>query len=163
MSDPRVLIALDYDQPAAALALAERLDSNACRLKVGKELFTRGGPQLVQGLQQRGFELFLDLKFHDIPNTVAKASVEAARLGVWMFNVHASGGSEMLKQASHEVGEACEREALDRPLMIAVTVLTSSNNDTLNEIAKVVTELVVVGVFKLFPRKITVFLGNNMS
>ena len=130
MSDPRVLIALDYDQPAAALALAERLDSKACRLKVGKELFTRGGPQLVQGLQQRGFELFLDLKFHDIPNTVAQAVRAAADLGVWMVNVHASGGSRMLNAAR----EALISYGPRRPKLIAVTVLTSMSDADLAEL-----------------------------
>lgn len=130
MSDPRVLIALDYDQPAAALALAERLDSNACRLKVGKELFTRGGPQLVQGLQQRGFELFLDLKFHDIPNTVAQAVRAAADLGVWMVNVHACGGSRML----HAAREALISYGAQRPKLIAVTVLTSMSDADLAEL-----------------------------
>lgn len=130
MSDPRVLIALDYDQPAAALALAERLDSNACRLKVGKELFTRGGPQLVQGLQQRGFELFLDLKFHDIPNTVAQAVRAAADLGVWMVNVHACGGSRMLNAAR----EALISYGAQRPKLIAVTVLTSMSDADLAEL-----------------------------
>lgn len=87
MNSP-VLVALDYPAPAPALALVERLSPRLCRLKVGKELFVRGGPQLVEQLQDRGFEVFLDLKFHDIPNTVASAVSAAAELGVWMVNVH---------------------------------------------------------------------------
>lgn len=130
MTDPRVLIALDYDQVSDALQLAERLDPRQCRLKVGKELFTRGGPQLVQGLQQRGFELFLDLKFHDIPNTVAQAVTAAAELGVWMVNVHASGGSRMMIEARN----ALEAFGSQRPKLIAVTVLTSMRDSDLREI-----------------------------
>lgn len=133
----RIIVALDLPTAADALSIVNELKDSVGAFKVGLQLFTTAGPDLVRRLVATGSKIFLDLKFHDIPNTVAKASVEAARLGVWMFNVHASGGSEMLKQASHEVGEACEREALDRPLMIAVTVLTSSNNDTLNEIGVV--------------------------
>ena len=130
MSDPRILIALDYDQPAAALALADRLDSRSCRLKVGKELFTCGGPQLVKGLHDRGFELFLDLKFHDIPNTVAQAVRAAADLGVWMVNVHASGGSRMLSAAR----DALRGYGAQRPKLIAVTVLTSMSDADLAEL-----------------------------
>nr|MCS5559809.1 orotidine 5'-phosphate decarboxylase [Oceanospirillaceae bacterium] len=87
-----IVVALDYDSSSQALAMASQLDPQRCRLKVGKELFTAAGPQLVDQLQQQGFEIFLDLKFHDIPNTVAKAVSAAADLGVWMVNVHASGG-----------------------------------------------------------------------
>ncbi len=119
-SDPRIIVALDYPQAAPALTLAHRLDPAFCRLKVGKELFTAAGPQLVEQLQQRGFEVFLDLKFHDIPNTTAQACKAAASLGVWMVNVHASGGRRMMEAA---------REGLTSfarpPKLIAVTVLTS--------------------------------------
>ena len=125
MTNP-VIVALDYPDAAPALALAERLSPQLCRLKVGKELFTRAGPGLVEALQNRGFEVFLDLKYHDIPNTVAGAVRAAADLGVWMVNVHASGGTRMLEAA---------RDALasygTRPLLIGVTVLTSMSDDDL--------------------------------
>jgi len=116
-----VVIALEYPDENSALSLVDRLDPGMCRLKVGKELFTRCGPDLVRQLHARGFEVFLDLKFHDIPNTAAAAVTAAAELGVWMVNVHASGGEAMMT--------AC-REALEpfgprRPLLISVTVLTS--------------------------------------
>jgi orotidine-5'-phosphate decarboxylase len=117
---PRVIVALDYPDRAAALALVERLQPGLCRLKVGKELFTRAGPQLVEELAARGFEVFLDLKFHDIPNTVASACHAAADLGVWMLNVHALGGERMLLAAR----EGCAR-AGRAPLLVAVTILTS--------------------------------------
>ncbi len=120
--DKPIIVALDFDTEAKALALADALDPTECRVKVGKELFTRCGPALVRALCQRDFEVFLDLKFHDIPNTVAKAVAAAADLGVWMTNVHASGGSEMLNAARAVLAD---REAAERPLLIAVTVLTS--------------------------------------
>ncbi|MFH0934068.1 MAG: orotidine-5'-phosphate decarboxylase, partial [Pseudomonadota bacterium] len=97
--NPRVIVALDFPQAAAALALAQKLDASKCRLKVGKELFTAAGPQLVEQLQKSGFEVFLDLKFHDIPNTTAQACKAAASLGVWMVNVHALGGKRMMEAA----------------------------------------------------------------
>ena len=128
MTDPKpVIIALDYPDAASALAMADRLDPKHCRVKVGKELFTAAGPQVVQELVDRQFDVFLDLKFHDIPNTVAKAVTAAAELGVWMVNVHASGGSRMLTAA---------REALvpygdQAPKLIAVTVLTSMSEPEL--------------------------------
>jgi orotidine-5'-phosphate decarboxylase len=118
---PPVIVALDYADATAAEALAARLDPARCRLKVGKELFTRAGPELVRRLVQRGFGVFLDLKFHDIPNTVAGAVAAAAELGVWMVNVHASGGPAMMAAARRALvpyGEGA-------PLLTAVTVLTS--------------------------------------
>jgi len=118
--DPRIIVALDVSSAAEALVLAARLPVSACRLKVGKELFTAAGPALVEVLVQRGHSVFLDLKFHDIPNTVAQACEAAARLGVWMINVHALGGTKMMAAAR----EALER-ASARPRLIAVTVLTS--------------------------------------
>lgn len=133
-SKDNVIVALDVPTADDARLIVNELKNEVGAFKVGLQLFTSAGPDLVRKLVETGAKIFLDLKFHDIPNTVAKASVEAARLGVWMFNVHASGGSEMLKQASLQVAEACEREGLDRPLMIAVTVLTSSNDDTLKEV-----------------------------
>jgi orotidine-5'-phosphate decarboxylase len=98
-SSAPVIVALDFDNQSAALNLAEQLDPNQCRLKVGKELFTAAGPALVKALVERNFDVFLDLKFHDIPNTAAKAVSAAADLGVWMTNVHASGGSRMMNAA----------------------------------------------------------------
>jgi orotidine-5'-phosphate decarboxylase len=116
----RIIVALDYAQPAEALALVARLEPGSCRLKVGKELFTRSGPALVETLVGRGFDVFLDLKFHDIPNTVASACHAAADLGVWMLNVHALGGTRMLESARAGV----ERSGTT-PRLIAVTILTS--------------------------------------
>ena len=125
----RVIVALDYADAEAARAFVARVRPESCRLKVGKELFVAAGPAFVGELVARGFAVFLDLKFHDIPNTVAQACKAAARLGVWMTNVHASGGPRML---------AAAREALEglseRPLLIAVTVLTSMGDDELRAI-----------------------------
>jgi len=127
--DSPVLVALDYAEEVSALALAEQLSPQLCRLKIGKELFTRSGPGLVRQLQDRGFEIFLDLKFHDIPNTVAGAVRAAADLGVWMVNVHASGGRRMLEAA------AAALQSYDRPpLLIGVTVLTSMSDEDLAEL-----------------------------
>lgn len=117
---PPVIVALDYAQALPALALARRLDPARCRLKVGKQLFTGEGPQVVGRLQELGFAIFLDLKFHDIPNTVAGACRAAAELGVWMVNVHASGGRRMLEAARESVDAVAKP-----PLLIAVTLLTS--------------------------------------
>ena len=100
---PRIIVPLDFAQPRDALALAARLDPKLCRVKVGKELFVAGGPDPVRALVERGFDVFLDLKFHDIPNTVAQACAAATRLGVWMLNVHASGGAAMLGAAREAV------------------------------------------------------------
>lgn len=119
--DSPVLIALDYADRNRALAFVEGIDPASCRLKVGKEMFTLFGPQFVRDLHQRGFEVFLDLKFHDIPNTAAHAVAAAAELGVWMVNVHASGGARMMNAAR----EALTSFGNDAPLLIAVTVLTS--------------------------------------
>jgi orotidine-5'-phosphate decarboxylase len=124
-----VLVALDYASEAPALALADRLSPELCRLKVGKELFTRCGPQLVEKLQNKGFEIFLDLKFHDIPNTVAGAVRAAAELGVWMVNVHAGGGRRMMEAAVDAVAGSDHK-----PLLIAVTVLTSLSEQDLLEL-----------------------------
>jgi len=101
VSDPRVIVALDYPDLEAAVAMAGRLDPARVRVKIGKELFTRAGPRAVEALTARGFEVFLDLKYHDIPNTVAGAAAEAAKLGAWMIDVHASGGLAMMKAASN--------------------------------------------------------------
>ena len=128
MNSP-VIVALDFPSAAPALELAARLSPQLCRLKVGKELFTRSGPQLVEQLQGMGFEIFLDLKFHDIPNTVAGAVRAAAELGVWMVNVHAAGGRRMMEAAAGALqGHA------NRPFLIAVTVLTSMTGEDLREL-----------------------------
>ncbi len=124
-----IIVALDFASAEAALALVARLDPALCRLKVGKELFTRCGPELVTTLQSLGFEVFLDLKFHDIPNTVAAAVRAAADLGVWMVNVHASGGRRMM-----EAARAALAAADHQPLLIAVTVLTSMSRADLLEL-----------------------------
>ncbi|EKY4420748.1 orotidine-5'-phosphate decarboxylase [Escherichia coli] len=116
-----VVVALDYHNRDAALAFVDKIDPRDCRLKVGKEMFTLFGPQFVRELQQRGFDIFLDLKFHDIPNTAAHAVAAAADLGVWMVNVHAFGGARMMTAAR----EALVPYGKDAPLLIAVTVLTS--------------------------------------
>ena len=115
-----LIIALDFAQPEPALALAQQLDPGRYRVKIGQELFTRSGPALVEKLVKQGFEVFLDLKYHDIPNTVARACTVAAEYGVWMINVHALGGRKMLLAAR----EALEKFA-QRPLLVAVTILTS--------------------------------------
>jgi len=125
----RIIVALDFPAAETALALVEQLDPHQCRLKVGKELFTRSGPALVEQLAARGFAVFLDLKFHDIPHTVAQACRAAADLGVWMLNVHALGGTAMMRAAR----EALEQSAR-RPLLVAVTILTSMADDDLQEI-----------------------------
>ena len=128
-ADPKIIVALDYDNQQDALLMAQRLDPQRCRLKVGKELFTIAGPDLIKTLHELGFEIFLDLKFHDIPNTVAKAVLAAAKLGVWMVNVHASGGVEMMRTTIDAMQTAEGRQ----PILIAVTVLTSMDADGLRE------------------------------
>ena len=129
----KLIIALDVESAGEALSLVRELSPYVGAFKVGLQLFTAEGPGFVRELVDAGARIFLDLKFHDIPNTVAKASVEAARLGVWMFNVHAGGGSEMMRAAYSEMANVCERESIEKPKMIAVTVLTSSTEDTLRE------------------------------
>lgn len=122
-----IVVALDYADRNNALAFIDQIEPGSCRLKIGKEMFTRFGPQWVRDVQQRGFEVFLDLKFHDIPNTTAHAVAAAADLGVWMVNVHASGGARMMTAAR----EALVPFGKDAPLLIAVTVLTSMDADDL--------------------------------
>jgi orotidine-5'-phosphate decarboxylase len=128
-NDPQIIVALDYAEAAPALELAAQLNPALCRLKVGKELFTAAGPQLVEQLMQRGFQVFLDLKFHDIPNTVAQACKAAAALGVWMVNVHALGGRRMLEAAQEALANVARP-----PQLIAVTVLTSMGAEDLAEL-----------------------------
>ncbi|HSH53666.1 MAG TPA: orotidine-5'-phosphate decarboxylase [Methylotenera sp.] len=128
-NDPKIIVALDYADEKSALKLVEQLDPTLCRLKVGKELFTSAGPLFVEKLSRSDFGVFLDLKFHDIPNTVAKACTAASNLGVWMLNVHASGGFEMMQAAQQAVNNSDTK-----PLLIAVTVLTSMNQEALSKI-----------------------------
>ncbi|PHM38800.1 orotidine-5'-phosphate decarboxylase [Xenorhabdus innexi] len=125
-----IVVALDYDNQDAALAFVDKIDPQSCRLKVGKEMFTLNGPQFIRVLHQRGFDVFLDLKFHDIPNTTARAVAAAAELGVWMVNVHASGGERMMTAAK----EILLPYGNDAPLLIAVTVLTSMEQSDLSGI-----------------------------
>ena len=127
MKDKNIVVALDFDKQADALELVDRLDPSLCRLKIGKEIFTHFGPDFVKQIHAKGFDVFLDLKFHDIPNTVAKAVKAAADLGVWMVNVHASGGTRMM-EAARKILEPYGDKA---PLLIAVTVLTSMSEDDL--------------------------------
>ena len=129
MNDPKIIVALDYPAAAPALALVGRLQPALCRLKVGKELFTASGPALLEQLMQRGFEIFLDLKFHDIPNTAAQACKAAAGLGVWMVNVHALGGRKMLEAAREAIANSAQQ-----PKLIAVTLLTSMAQQDLADI-----------------------------
>jgi orotidine-5'-phosphate decarboxylase len=128
--DPKIVVALDFDQISKAEAFVDKLDPTICRLKVGKEMFTHFGPSFVAGLVNKNYDVFLDLKFHDIPNTVAKACQAAADLGVWMINVHASGGPKMMEYAK----ESLDKYVTNRPLLIAVTVLTSMDQEQLTAI-----------------------------
>ena len=127
--DSKIIVALDYANAASALQLVNQLNPSLCKLKVGKELFTAAGPQLVETLVAKHFKVFLDLKFHDIPSTVAKACEAASKLGVWMLNVHASGGHDMMQAALEGVNKSANSLHL-----IAVTVLTSMNQRNLTEI-----------------------------
>jgi orotidine-5'-phosphate decarboxylase len=126
---PRIVVALDFPELAPALALVERIDPRLCRLKVGKEMFTRFGPELVRRLVDGGFQVFLDLKYHDIPNTVAAACGAAADLGVWMINVHALGGRRMMEAAGERLARLSHR-----PLLVAVTILTSLGEEDIQEV-----------------------------
>jgi orotidine-5'-phosphate decarboxylase len=128
-TEPRVIVALDFPAQSQAMQLVERLDPALCRLKVGKEMFTRYGPPFVESLRKRGFEIFLDLKFHDIPNTVAAACDAAADLGVWMMNLHASGGRRMMEAARERLAQRG-----NRPLLVAVTILTSLAAEDIAEV-----------------------------
>lgn len=130
----RLVFALDVDSFEEARSWVNQLQGKVGAFKVGKQLFTRCGPDVVRMIRDHGVDVFLDLKYHDIPNTVAMAGVEALRLGVWMFNVHALGGPEMMAQLVAEVDKFCPRGTKGRPLLIAVTILTSSTDATLQAI-----------------------------
>ncbi|HTP48809.1 MAG TPA: orotidine-5'-phosphate decarboxylase [Casimicrobiaceae bacterium] len=134
MPDPRIIVALDFADGARAMALVDRLDPEMCALKIGKELFVSAGPDFVRSIVARGFKVFLDLKFHDIPNTVAQACAAATRLGVWMLNVHAAGGRAMLIAARESVIDAARALGRPAPRLVAVTVLTSLGQADLDEV-----------------------------
>lgn len=134
MSKEKIIVALDVESASEAREIATSLREEVGAFKIGLQLFAAAGAAFVREMTEAGAKIFLDLKFHDIPNTTAKASIEAARLGVWMFNVHALGGSEMMRRAAGEAREFCARENLTAPKIIAVTVLTSSTDETLREI-----------------------------
>ncbi len=129
MPSSNIIVALDYPTMESALALSSQLDPSRCRVKVGKELFTRSGPQVVEKLVSQGFDVFLDLKYHDIPNTVAKACLAAADLGVWMMNVHTLGGQKMMVSAKEAVANHS-----NTPILIGVTLLTSMDQQTFEQI-----------------------------
>lgn len=131
---PKLVVALDFDNAASCMQLVNQLSPEFCRVKIGKELFTACGPKVVENIQSKGFDVFLDLKFHDIPNTVAKAVKSAANLGVWMVNIHASGGPKMMDAAVDALSVYQEK-----PLLIAVTVLTSMDATQLNHIGVIST------------------------
>jgi len=129
VNDPKIIVALDYANAVDAINMVAQLDPKLCRVKVGKELFTRAGPAFVEQLVKRDFQVFLDLKFHDIPNTVAGACAAAADLGVWMVNVHASGGRRMMEVARERL-----EKSSNRPYLIAVTILTSLSQAEIEEV-----------------------------
>ena len=129
LMSPKLFVAFDFSNPNNAKEFSKKINPKQCGIKIGKELFTSGGPAIVEWLQSKGFKVFLDLKFHDIPNTVKRACHVASELGVWMLNVHAMGGNDMLIAAKEGVYQSNEN-----PYLIAVTVLTSMNNDNLNEV-----------------------------
>lgn len=129
MNDPKIIVALDYPDPEQALEFSRKTSPGQCRLKVGKELFTSAGPTLVESLVDQGYDVFLDLKFHDIPNTVKKAASAAAKLGVWMLNVHALGGEAMMRAAREGIEMVSKR-----PFLIAVTLLTSMSEQELKQL-----------------------------
>jgi orotidine-5'-phosphate decarboxylase len=133
MAKEKIILALDMDEKAAALSMVDRFIEHIEVFKVGLELFSTAGPSVVHDIQKKGKKVFLDLKFHDIPNTVAKAALTAARMGAFMFNVHTSAGTEAMKRCSNEVGEYCDKEGAPRPKILGVTVLTSIGDDMLRD------------------------------
>ena len=130
----RLIVALDVDTEEKAVAIAERLKNDVRFFKIGFELFSSCGPRVVERIRGMGCDVFLDLKFHDIPNTVAKAAAAITKLGVYMFNVHASGGYEMMNKAAEAVKKEAERLGIDRPKILGVTVLTSMDENGLKKI-----------------------------
>lgn len=130
----KIIVALDVETATEARKIIDEIGAEVGAFKIGLQLFTSAGASFVREAVDRKIKLFLDVKFHDIPNTVAKASVEVARLGVWMFNLHALGGSEMMRRTVENVREVCEKENLEQPKIIGVTILTSANQETLKEI-----------------------------
>ena len=133
-SKSKIIVALDVETEGEARKIIADLRQEVGGFKIGLQLFTLSGASFVREIVETGVKIFLDVKFHDIPNTVAKASIEVARLGVWMFNVHSSGGSEMLLKTVENVRKVCDKENLAQPKIIGVTVLTSANQETLREI-----------------------------
>lgn len=129
-NDPRIIVALDFPATGPAFDLLAQIDPAQCRVKIGKEMFTRAGPTFVEEVAEEGFQVFLDLKYHDIPNTVAAACAAAADMGVWMMNVHASGGRKMMTAAAERLAVSGD----ERPLLIAVTILTSLGQEDISEI-----------------------------
>lgn len=134
MNKDKIIVALDVETAEEARKHIEDLREYVGAFKIGLQLFTSAGASFVREVVENNTKIFLDVKFHDIPTTVAKASVEAARLGIWMFNIHASGGGEMMRKTVENVREVCERENLKQPKIIGVTVLTSSDQKTLSEV-----------------------------
>jgi orotidine-5'-phosphate decarboxylase len=134
MTKDKIIVALDVETASEAREIIGEIGGEVGAFKIGLQLFTSAGASFVREVVDKGIRVFLDVKFHDIPNTVAKASVEVARLGVWMFNVHAIGGGEMMRRTVETVRETCARENLAPPKIIGVTVLTSSNAETLREV-----------------------------
>jgi len=134
VNQEKIIVALDVEGAGEAREIIDELRAEVGAFKIGLQLFTAAGASFVREVVEDGVKLFLDVKFHDIPNTVAKASVEVARLGVWMFNIHALGGGEMLARAVAEVREVCAKESLRPPKIIGVTVLTSADDETLSEV-----------------------------
>ncbi len=148
MTDPKIIVAMDFPEPQQALDFASRVSPDQCRLKIGKELFTSAGPRVVEQMIEQGFDIFLDLKFHDIPNTVKKAAAAAAKLGVWMLNVHALGGPSMMLAAREGVDVVSKR-----PLLIAVTVLTSHTEEDLQR----------SGIKMSLPQLVEVLATNSLN
>lgn len=134
MSKEKIIVALDVETAEEARKHIENLREYVGAFKIGLQLFTAAGASFVREVVKKDTKIFLDVKFHDIPNTVSKAAVEVARLGVWMFNIHAFGGGEMMRKTVESVNEVCEKENLAKPKIIGVTVLTSANQETLGEV-----------------------------
>ena len=133
-SQEKIIVALDVDSAQAAREVVDELKSDVGAFKIGLQLFASEGPAFVREIADKGVRIFLDLKFHDIPNTVAAAGVEAAKLGVWMFNVHALGGTEMMRATAETLAESCDKQKISKPKLIGVSVLTSSDANNLREV-----------------------------